>query len=202
MMDPDEYETWRQGLLLSAGITRPSFLPPCVMGDDEIMRPRAHGTSETGVQEDLRWGCCRELADRICNFNRKEAEPFGYFETTAFLDEEPQGGEPPYYQFGESTFYDSNTGKPLFFIPRGRPFMDFAEASHVHGWFSFRDAETNWDLVRCLSSGEVVSLDGTHLGHNFPDTLGNRYCINLVSVAGRPRPEQGKTSVRHPSSST
>ena len=29
-------------------------------------------------------------------------------------------------------------------------------------------------------------LDGTHLGHNLPDGSGNRYCINLVSVAGRP----------------
>jgi hypothetical protein len=31
-----------------------------------------------------------------------------------------------------------------------------------------------------------VSLDGTHLGHNLPDEKGNRYCINLVSVAGNP----------------
>ena len=33
---------------------------------------------------------------------------------------------------------------------------------------------------------EVVSVDGTHLGHNLPDSKGNRYCINLVSVAGSP----------------
>ena len=31
-----------------------------------------------------------------------------------------------------------------------------------------------------------MSVDGTHLGHNLPDDAGNRYCINLVSVAGRP----------------
>lgn len=31
----------------------------------------------------------------------------------------------------------------------------------------------------------AVSHDGTHLGHNLPDAMGNRYCINLVSVAGR-----------------
>ena len=35
-------------------------------------------------------------------------------------------------------------------------------------------------------AGETVSVDGTHLGHNLPDDAGNRYCINLVSVAGRP----------------
>jgi len=35
-----------------------------------------------------------------------------------------------------------------------------------------------------------VSVDGTHLGHNLPDGTGNRYCINIVSVAGPP-PTQG-----------
>ena len=33
-------------------------------------------------------------------------------------------------------------------------------------------------------TGETVSLTGTHLGHNLPDMKGNRYCINLVSIAG------------------
>ena len=37
------------------------------------------------------------------------------------------------------------------------------------------------------STGEAVSATGTHLGHNLPDAKGNRYCINLVSVAGLPR---------------
>jgi peptide methionine sulfoxide reductase MsrB len=36
------------------------------------------------------------------------------------------------------------------------------------------------------SSGETVSTDGTHLGHNLPDRSGNRYCINLVCVAAQP----------------
>ncbi len=34
-----------------------------------------------------------------------------------------------------------------------------------------------------LPDGEAVSVAGTHLGHNLPDGKGNRYCINLVSVA-------------------
>jgi hypothetical protein len=38
---------------------------PCVPGSEDIMKPKAHGTSETPVQENLRWGCGRELADRI-----------------------------------------------------------------------------------------------------------------------------------------
>lgn len=59
-----------------------------------------------------------------------------------------------------------------------------------HGWPSFRDEEVVWDNVRCLSDGEAVSVDGTHLGHNLPDNKGSRYCINLVSVAGRPSSEK------------
>merc|ERR1719265_501615 len=41
-------------------------------------------------------------------------------------------------------------------------------------------------LVYLLENGETVSVDGNHLGHNLPDMSGNRYCINLVSVAGHP----------------
>lgn len=43
-----------------------------------------------------------------------------------------------------------------------------------------------WENVRALRNGETVSLTGTHLGHNLPDRSGNRYCINLVSIAGLP----------------
>ena len=72
----------------------------------------------------------------------------------------------------EITFYDSNTGTPLFHAPVGRSWEDFIRESKNHGWPSFRDAETNWDYVRCLSNGETVSVDGTHLGHNLPDHKG------------------------------
>ena len=58
--------------------------------------------------------------------------------------------------------------------------------SMAHGWPSFRDDEVIWDNVRVLTNGETISIDGTHLGHNLPDSNGNRYCINLVSVAGNP----------------
>ena len=68
----------------------------------------------------------------------------------------------------------------------GRTFEEFVAESKSHGWPSFRDEEVVWDNVRCLKDGECVSVDGTHLGHNLPDRSGNRYCINLVSVAGEP----------------
>ena len=80
-------------------------------------------------------------------------------------------------------------GKPLFMAPIERSFDEFMQESVSHGWPSFRDAEVNWKYVRCLPDGECVSVDGTHLGHNIPDREGNRYCINLVSVAGSPDDE-------------
>ena len=83
------------------------------------------------------------------------------------------------------TFNDSVTGKPLFVAPVGRTKEEFLAESAYHGWPSFRDEEVVWENVRVLRrSGETVSVDGTHLGHNLPDKKGNRYCINLVSVAG------------------
>lgn len=50
----------------------------------------------------------------------------------------------------------------------------------------FAAMQVNWDVVRVLPDGETVSVDGTHLGHNLPDRIGNRYCINLVCIAGQP----------------
>lgn len=67
---------------------------------------------------------------------------------------------------GEITFYDSNTGKPLFVAPKGRDLDSFLKESQSHGWPSFRDEEVVWENVRCLKDGEAVSVDGTHLGQS------------------------------------
>jgi len=159
-----------------------SFELPVRMGDEYMMVPRGHGTSNQPVQKDLRWRCDFDLADDICNFNRREAEPSGYFVTTTFVEECIKASEAePLFEF-----YDSNTGKPLFSAPVGRSLEQFLEESRQHGWPSFRDAEVNWHHVRVLNDGETVSIHGTHLGHCMKDTSGHRYCINLVSVAGRP----------------
>ena len=160
-----------------------TFDAPCVMGDESIMAQKAHGTSAKPVQNKLRWGCKVDLADRICNFNRHYAENAGYWLQTSFLNDEAQSA-------GDLTFYDSVTGKPLFTAGKERSWDAFVKESKSHGWPSFRDSEVNWDYVRVLPDGECVSVDGTHLGHNLPDRSGNRYCINLVSVAGLP--EGGK----------
>jgi peptide methionine sulfoxide reductase MsrB len=145
------------------------------------MRPKAHGTTDRPVQDDLRYGVSRSMADRIVSYNRHFAEPAGSFGDTnleqVVLDN--KNNMPV-------TFYDSVTGKPLFVAPIGRSAQDFINESRVHGWPSFRDAEVVWDNVRILENGETISTAGSHLGHNLPDAKGNRYCINLVSIAGRP----------------
>jgi hypothetical protein len=148
--------------------------------DDSIMSKKAHGTSAHPVQTNLKWACDGETADRICNFNRHYAERSGYWESTDFLTIAKNEQLP-------INFYDSVTGKRLFSAPIGRSWDDFVRESRKHGWPSFRDAEVDWDNVRCLRNGECVSVTGTHLGHNLPDATGNRYCINLVSVAGNPQ---------------
>lgn len=126
----------------------------------------------------------------VTELNSHYAEHSGYWKGTSFLKEETErasNGE-------EITFYDSNTGKPLFIAPRGRSFDSFVKESTSHGWPSFRDDEVVWENVRCLPDGETVSVDGTHLGHNLPDRTGSRYCINLVSVAGTPPKDDGNTT--------
>eukprot|EP00523_Entomoneis_sp_CCMP467_P016870 CAMPEP_0168782486 /NCGR_PEP_ID=MMETSP0725-20121227/9189_1 /TAXON_ID=265536 /ORGANISM="Amphiprora sp., Strain CCMP467" /LENGTH=223 /DNA_ID=CAMNT_0008832421 /DNA_START=162 /DNA_END=830 /DNA_ORIENTATION=- len=197
-----------------------------IVGSESIMSPKKHGTSDTPVQQNLRWNVNKRMANRICNYNRHFAEPAGYFTTTRFMrnkgedqdeTDAPQPIEtkrlswatffrrqpnsstqptkaPTTKENGSTTprtpltFYDSNTGKPLFRIMQagGRSWNEFVRESRHHGWPSFRDDEVIWENVRCLRNGECVSQDGTHLGHNLPDHTGNRYCINLVCISGRP----------------
>jgi len=153
-----------------------------VFCDEEVMSQKAHGTTEKAVQQNLRWNVDRKNADRICSFNRHYAEYAGYWKTTDYLKEVSRTGP--------TVYYDSVTGKPLFVAPIGRTMEQFLAESDVHGWPSFRDEEVVWENMRVLkATGEAVSKDGTHLGHNLPDKKGNRYCINLISVAGSPEVE-------------
>lgn len=155
-----------------------------VMAEEEVMSAKAHGTSDKPVMQSLRWNCDYDTADRICNFNRHYAEFAGYWTTTSFLEYVKKNPDQTI------DFYDSVTGKLLFTAPVGRSMKDFLLESQSHGWPSFRDEEVNWEYVRCLKDGECVSTTGTHLGHNIPDGSGNRYCINLVSVAGEQEAEE------------
>lgn len=152
-----------------------------IRGEESIMSQKAHGTCEKAPMKNLRYGVDYGLTDRICCFNRHYAEHAGYFLETDFLS--------TVSRTEETTYYDPVSGKPLFIAPRGRTFEEFERESRAHGWPSFRDAEMVPENVRCLRDGECVSVDGTHLGHNLPDRNGNRYCINLVSIAGNPTRE-------------
>eukprot|EP00924_Labyrinthula_sp_SR-Ha-C_P000455 snap_masked-scaffold_103-processed-gene-0.13-mRNA-1 protein AED:0.04 eAED:0.04 QI:0/-1/0/1/-1/1/1/0/179 len=154
------------------------FGPPVVMGTEALMSQKGHGTTAKAVQQNLRWKVDREEADKICCFNRHFAEAAGTFMTTEWHKDVKDKGPIEYY--------DSVTGKLLYTAPIGRSFDEFLEESKKHGWPSFRDEEVNWEFVRVLEDGETVSIDGTHLGHNLPDSKGNRYCINLCCVAGLP----------------
>jgi peptide methionine sulfoxide reductase MsrB len=116
----------------------------------------------------------------LSSLSRHYAEHSGYFEKKASFVKECREAD------DVVNFYDSNTGKLLFTAPQERSMDEFLVESRAHGWPSFRDGEVNWENVRCLKDGETVSVDGTHLGHCLPDASGSRYCINLVSVAGRP----------------
>ena len=83
---------------------------PAVMGDESIMSKKAHGASAVPVQENLRWKVDQDTADRICNFNRHYAEHSGYFQSVSDFLKEAKNLPAT----DEITFYDSNTGKPLF----------------------------------------------------------------------------------------
>eukprot|EP00979_Chaetoceros_neogracilis_P004549 scaffold797_cov408-Chaetoceros_neogracile.AAC.14 len=152
------------------------FDEPCVMGDEVIMIPKKHGTSEVPVQDNLRWDCDRKVADNICNFNRHYAEHRGYWRSTDFVKEATK----EYAEKGEIKFYDSNTGNLLFIAPKGRSFDEFINESMSHGWPSFRDDEVVWDDVRCLPNGEAVSLVGTHLGTNRTTTYSNLSAVSYT----------------------
>merc|ERR1712060_781153 len=101
------------------------FDGPVVMGTEAMMadKGKGHGTSAVAIQKDLRWNCDVETANRICNFNRHYAEYGGFWErATSFLREESEAS-------GEITFYDSNTGRPLFYGPRDRTWGAFVQES-------------------------------------------------------------------------
>ena len=155
-----------------------------VIGDESLLSQKAHGTTEEPVQEQLRWNVNWERADEICSFNDdhdKENRGYAWSDSVTWFSELESLSE------GERmTFYDSVTGKPLFIAPQGRSLADFKKESRDHGWPSFRDEEVVWENVRVLNKGDTVSTTGTYLGHAYSKRFGNRYCINLSCISGRP----------------
>lgn len=176
-------------------------IPSEYLTTEDSMRRKIHGTCVQSIQERLRWNVDVDEADEIACFNRKYAEFPGYFEVVSkFLNQVKQLSASS--KEGDSktlVFRDSVTGEALFQVPgrkAQRSLLEFLRESYVHGWPSFRDDEVLWDSsgVRMLKNGEMVNIhSGAHLGHNIPDEhigadgkrqVRNRFCINLVTIAG------------------
>ena len=141
---------------------------------DELVMNR-NGITCKIKRKNLRWNCSLRLARKICCKNRHNAETKGSWERNFLFLEDIKNG---------LIFYDSKNDKPLFKINRN--IEDWKLESKNHGWPSFRDNEVIKGEIGVLPNGEVITKNGVHLGHNIPDTRGNRYCINLVSIAGNP----------------
>lgn len=52
--------------------------------DSSVMCDKGHGSTKQPVQQNLRWGCDRDMADRLCCFNRSKCERPGYWQQTTF----------------------------------------------------------------------------------------------------------------------
>jgi len=126
------------------------------------------------------------IAQYVCCHNTAWAEHWGFLadkDVSLFSKMNPAPTkEKPW------VFYDSTCGLPLFKVPVSRSLKDWQTESMRHGWPSFHDDETFLQNVVELPGGEMKSKCGTHLGHNLPDVPNvNRYCIDLVCIAGRPQ---------------
>lgn len=90
------------------------------------------------AQQKLRYGVDNETADKICcesGPNRKFVEYKGYaFDEPRNVIEKIKAHEGK-----EITFYDSVTGKPVFYAPRGRNLQEFIDESKKNGYLSFRE---------------------------------------------------------------
>jgi hypothetical protein len=99
--------------ITSAAAPHPAVGGALVHGDASVMATKGnHGRSTVHpVQDTLRWGADRDVADRICTRNRRYAEHSGYWRRTKFLEE--RRGK-------QTVFRDAVTGLPIFVAPKVR----------------------------------------------------------------------------------
>ena len=167
-----------------AQTTPASTLGPQFALPQDLMQNKQHGTCPLEVQKDLRFGVDVTTADIVSCYNTSLAEVPDYaFQADKSLESDlikikNSGGT------AEVTFFDSVKGKKLFKVPVSRDIDAFLAESKELGYLSFRDGEVNWDNVRLLVDGNLVTTDGVFLGRSEPDKDGNRYAVNLAAVAG------------------
>lgn len=171
----------------TASVLNPTAAPPKFGGSGQWESgavETAPDSCNSSIQSTLRFGCTTMMATAqdICCHNTRFAEPRWYFKDAGG----PGGLFAHLDRNGVSTFYDSACGIPLYSAPVGRSFADWEAESLGHGWPSFRREETFMENMVFRASGEIESTCGTHLGHNIPDVTGDRYCIDLVCIAGSP----------------
>jgi len=88
---------------------------------------------------------------------------------------------------GQTIFYDTTCGLPVFVAPVNRTLADFKQDTTEHTWPSFRVGEAIMEnIVINATSGAMFSKCGTHLGSYDPDARGPRYCIDLSCISGNP----------------
>ena len=168
----------------------PSFLlTPIAVGSAAASSKQCFGyTPMPSVSSYLGASLSYTTSNKICCNNHRFAEYSGYLEA------------PEVNLFGrlnpenETIFYDSVCGIPLFIAPRGRTFEEFKMESLHHGWPSFRPEEIVSENVIIHSDGRMESRCLTHLGHNIPEGGVDRYCIDLVCIAGQPLSEYDERS--------
>ena len=100
--------------ITSAAAPHPAVGGALVHGDASVMATKGkHGGRSTvhPMQDTLRWGADRNVADRICTRNRRYAEHSGYWRRTDFLEE--RRGK-------QTVFRDAVTGLPIFVAPKVR----------------------------------------------------------------------------------
>ena len=71
----------------NSGMAQPGSSKFPIYVEEDVMAPKAHGTTPKPVMKNLRWNVNYETADRISSFNRHYAEQSGYWETTDFLNQ-------------------------------------------------------------------------------------------------------------------
>lgn len=157
--------------------------------ENDVMRERSFGTCLVRPHRTLRWGSPVDVADDICCHSRGKLEPKKLYLQLLGTDALSVA---EWRKHETMTFYDTVTSKPLFIIDnKVRRFKDFMLDSKRHGHPTFREHERvaeNTEVLRDFGSlgggGEIVSVDGTHLGRNIPDAQGPRYSVSLVCIAG------------------
>ena len=124
-----------------------------------------------------------DLATAVCC----DSQNFPYAEPQHLFDQPDVALFKNMNAHGQTVFYDSVCGIPLFSVPRNRTLADFQADTTEHGWPSFREAEiVDKGLHTDLATGFVFSSCGTHLGSYLPDDKGPRWCLDLSCVAGNP----------------